>query len=564
MSGSNDALTQMLLLQQRNQGRRPSAQARLAEQMMAQLNNPAPIYGAGPAIARVGQGVLAGLMSGMAERDDRAREDDQFQRIQDRQDKQLYLGRQAVAEAETGQAPAPQMAPPPAMPTAAPASPPEGDPSLPRGYRNNNPLNIVDAPFTRGQPGFQGNDGRFGRFDTMDNGINAADRLLQSYAGRGLNTPQAIINRWAPAGDGNNNPTAYANTIARELGIAPDAPIDMADPATRRRLIDAMAKVENGRPLSAGAPAGQPQPQPQAQPGADLLARIQRFTTLAGSGGPGSQEAAQRLRGLQWQYEQLQRGATADAAAAERAVDNARAERQIAIAEGARGDARMAQKNEAARAQENADRTVILQKNERAGAAATAADSRNFERANTLRDEFTRLTPDFRTVQTSFNNIEAAARSNTGAGDMSMLYSFVKLLDPTSVVRESEFAMAAASGSLGERMQGAVGRILSGERLPDSLRNSFLAEAQNLYTNNRRNYDRIADQYRGIAERYGIPVEQVIPDFALPREAPPPPPPPAPPPPPPVRPPGMVDRARARNAPQPSQALPPGNWEPLP
>jgi hypothetical protein len=130
MSGSNDALTQMLLLQQRNQGRRPSAQARLAEQMMAQLNNPAPIYGAGPAIARVGQGVLAGLMSGMAERDDRAREEAQQQQIIDRQDKREYLNQQGLAEFLGGGAAMPQQAPqmaPQAAPQSAAMPMPAGD-----------------------------------------------------------------------------------------------------------------------------------------------------------------------------------------------------------------------------------------------------------------------------------------------------------------------------------------------------------------------------------------------------------------------------------------------------
>lgn len=123
MSGSNDALTQFMMLQARNQQRRPSAQARLAEQMMASLNNPAPIYGAGPAIARVGSGVLAGLMSGMAERSDQEREDRQLQQVQDRQDKRDYLNQQELQTFLGGPRTMPQQAPQmaPQAPMAAPA-----------------------------------------------------------------------------------------------------------------------------------------------------------------------------------------------------------------------------------------------------------------------------------------------------------------------------------------------------------------------------------------------------------------------------------------------------------
>jgi hypothetical protein len=120
MSGSNDALTQFMMMQMRQQGRRPSTQAQLAQQMMASLNNPQPIYGAGPAIARVGSGVLAGLMGGMAERSDREREDQQLQQMQDRQDKADFNNRRELAEFLGGGAPqAPQTAPQPPMPMGA-------------------------------------------------------------------------------------------------------------------------------------------------------------------------------------------------------------------------------------------------------------------------------------------------------------------------------------------------------------------------------------------------------------------------------------------------------------
>jgi hypothetical protein len=142
--------------------------------------------------------------------------------------------------------------------------------------------------------------------------------------------------------------------------------------------------------------------------------------------------------------------------------------------------------------------------------AAPTRERDAFGQANTLRDEFTKLTGEFRVVRDAFSNIETASRSNTGAGDMSMLYSFVKLLDPNSVVRESEFAAAAASGSFGERIQGAVQRLTTGERLPDTLRNSFLTEARNIFATQNRQYESTAETYRRLAERNGIDPENVV------------------------------------------------------
>jgi hypothetical protein len=134
--------------------------------------------------------------------------------------------------------------------------------------------------------------------------------------------------------------------------------------------------------------------------------------------------------------------------------------------------------------------------------------SGEFNNANTLRDEFSTLTKDFRTVQDAFSKIQST--SDSGAGDMSLLYSYVKLLDPGSVVRESEFATAAASGSYGERIQGLVQRVMTGERLPASLRQEFKAEAGNLFKAQKLGYDKITEVYTGLSNRAGVSPNDVI------------------------------------------------------
>ena len=137
---------------------------------------------------------------------------------------------------------------------------------------------------------------------------------------------------------------------------------------------------------------------------------------------------------------------------------------------------------------------------------------------NTLRDEYNSLTAPFRTVQDAYSKITNVA--NTGAGDMSLLYSYVKMLDPGSVVRESEFATAAASGSFGERVQGAMQRVMSGQRLPDTLRKDFIVEAKNIYTQQNNAAKRLEDQYTGIAQRNGLNPKNVIVNYAAPDEKP--------------------------------------------
>lgn len=150
--------------------------------------------------------------------------------------------------------------------------------------------------------------------------------------------------------------------------------------------------------------------------------------------------------------------------------------------------------------------------------AGVKSGQQDFQRGNTLRDEFNTLTKDFRTVQDAYSKIKSVSPS--GAGDMSLLYAYVKLLDPGSVVRESEFATAAASGSFGQQVQGAVQRILSGERLPESLRGAFLSEAENIYKAQKQGYDRTKANYSTLAGRYKLDPALIVQDYAAPTAQP--------------------------------------------
>ena len=113
-----------------------------------------------------------------------------------------------------------------------------------RADRNNNPGNIVDSPFARRQPGYLGSDGRFARFASMNHGLNAQMTLLRSYAGEGRNTVSSILGKWAPAYE--NNTHAYTRSVAGDLGVAPNTPLNMSDPNTIYALSNAMYKIESG------------------------------------------------------------------------------------------------------------------------------------------------------------------------------------------------------------------------------------------------------------------------------------------------------------------------------
>lgn len=114
-----------------------------------------------------------------------------------------------------------------------------------RGYRNNNPLNIVYSAKNDwlGQI-VPTTDSRFCQFVDMKYGYRAAFRNIRSYINNyGANTIRKIIEKWAPPVE--NNTSNYANMVTTYSGVPLDAVLTEKD--TRlKKVVAAMSMVENG------------------------------------------------------------------------------------------------------------------------------------------------------------------------------------------------------------------------------------------------------------------------------------------------------------------------------
>jgi hypothetical protein len=116
---------------------------------------------------------------------------------------------------------------------------------LPRGIRNNNPMNLSYVP---GQ-GAIGSDGRFGVYKTMEQGIAADSKQLLQYQDRdGLNTIRGIVGKWVPPGE--NNTASYVAAVSKQMGVSADAPLDLHRQQTMRKIVTAMSQQESGTTLN--------------------------------------------------------------------------------------------------------------------------------------------------------------------------------------------------------------------------------------------------------------------------------------------------------------------------
>jgi len=121
------------------------------------------------------------------------------------------------------------------------------------GQRINNPYNI--RQYDQGFLGESGEDSGFISFEDPMYGVRAADKVLTTYGTkRGINTVRGLINRFAPPSE--NDTSSYVNYISGQLGIDPDAEVDLSDPEVRARILSPMAMMESRSEYSPGQITG--------------------------------------------------------------------------------------------------------------------------------------------------------------------------------------------------------------------------------------------------------------------------------------------------------------------
>lgn len=133
--------------------------------------------------------------------------------------------------------------------------------------------------------------------------------------------------------------------------------------------------------------------------------------------------------------------------------------------------------------------------------------------ASTLRREFNNL-PDvrqFEEIATSYGTIRRLSTAPpTAQNDIAMVYAYMRMLDPTSVVRETEFATAQNAAGVPERIRNLWNNMLNGQRLSPNQRSEFTNTAERVYQGRRERYDARVAEYRGHAADLGLDPERTI------------------------------------------------------
>ena len=138
-----------------------------------------------------------------------------------------------------------------------------------------------------------------------------------------------------------------------------------------------------------------------------------------------------------------------------------------------------------------------------------------------LRGEYTTRTQGLTDAERNFAIIQISAVDDTGAGDIALVTSFMKMLDPGSVVRETEFATAANTGGLVTKLSSLVSKIENGKFLSPAQRTEFQNLSKKYLDAAKTQEQRVKENYQAIVDNYGLnPVNVFGASAALASEAP--------------------------------------------
>ena len=209
-----------------------------------------------------------------------------------------------------------------------------------------------------------------------------------------------------------------------------------------------------------------------------------------------------------------------------RAAANARAERAFQF-----------QQSQAQRAQANADRAfqfqqsqfefekskfqqqmeLNAQKLQNDIAKANQKAQPSFKDVQALRKEFVAMSKDFIQVRNSWARIQDLdPNSATGADDATLVFSFMKMLDPTSVVREGEQATARNSAGVPESIRGIYNNLIGGGQLSPAARTQMKQSAQRVFQKAEQIQEGVTNTFDVLAQKNNIDPDDVAIELGIP------------------------------------------------
>src|SRR5262245_26688144 len=111
---------------------------------------------------------------------------------------------------------------------------------------------------------------------------------------------------------------------------------------------------------------------------------------------------------------------------------------------------------------------------------------------------------DYPIIKNALERIKFGATTGDPPGDMALIFGYMKLLDPTSTVREGEYATVQNSGGVADWVLNLYNKAVDGQILQPHQRAAFVAQAQGQYGVWTDSLKQVNDRYTKIAQMQGV------------------------------------------------------------
>jgi hypothetical protein len=144
-----------------------------------------------------------------------------------------------------------------------------------------------------------------------------------------------------------------------------------------------------------------------------------------------------------------------------------------------------------------------------------------FDQEEKIRKEYQGRTKVYNELIPTFTNIKSSAEAKNGPGDIALITSFMKMLDPGSVVRETEFATARDTAGLYTRLENSLKKAENGQFLQPNQRTEFVNLAKQYLDSAQKKAGEEKRQLAVVVKNYRLNPENVFgPETAEPTPTP--------------------------------------------
>lgn len=136
-----------------------------------------------------------------------------------------------------------------------------------------------------------------------------------------------------------------------------------------------------------------------------------------------------------------------------------------------------------------------------------------FKDTMSLRKEFQSrdIVREWNDIESAYNKLkQITPNQGSGAKDLAIIFSYMKLLDPRSVVREGEQERAIKTGGIPDRVWSWYQRIENGQLLPPNIRSEFKSAAGELVRGHAVKLKEVEDEFENIARDEGFDTKKIF------------------------------------------------------